>query len=657
MRFLTAALAAFFFFSAAAFAADVQRAAAPAWVEDMALPGIDTGMLHYADGGLYTILLDDQVRWEGETRLYYSRIVTKVLSRAGLEDAASLTRSFDPATETLTLTHLDIIRDGRRIELRDKVAFDVFRRESDLESGMIDGTLTAHAQLPDLRVGDIVDLAFLWSSSPLFPGQTFSVWFDPEYSDPVGLNRVVAYWPADRPLQTSAIPPSVERTDKIDGDIHRIERVTRAHKPITVEDDLPPEVDPWGTVLLSGSKDWAEVAGSIAEHYRTLSVLPAAWKDVPDEIRAAGTAEGDRAYAALHYVQDHIRYVGVEVGGGSYFARTPATVVEGGFGDCKDKAVLLVALLRALGIEADVALALLDGGMAIKDGPPSSRVFDHMVVRTVIDGKPVWMDPTLSYQAGMVGSAAPPAYGYALPLTGKAAGQLLLMPEDPAAIDREFVVQTFQFTDGGAQMDVDTLASGRAADRLRADWAEDAPGDIEERYLSYYEGYYPGIASRSPVKTVDDTALNRFSIHEQYDIPAEALAEKELFTDFVLFLPDFSRLLPEVGRGPRTHPLYLGEPRERIHRIVVKDAPINFNAPPEVSVRDEAFDFHYSGDAKGEGGLTLNWLLTVPARTVDPARIGAYRRARATADDASYWAWDLTPERAPDAGEDATTGN
>ena len=58
----------------------------------------------------------------------------------------------------------------------------------------------------------------------------------------------------------------------------------------------------------------------------------------------------------LARMSDEVRYTGMELGEGGLIPRTPAETLKRRFGDCKDKAVLLTALLRASDIPAYVAL-------------------------------------------------------------------------------------------------------------------------------------------------------------------------------------------------------------------------------------------------------------------------------------------------------------
>jgi transglutaminase-like putative cysteine protease len=72
-------------------------------------------------------------------------------------------------------------------------------------------------------------------------------------------------------------------------------------------------------------------------------------------LAAAHPDRSSRIRAAYETVAA-LRYVAIELGVGAFRPRTPEQVWRQRFGDCKDKANLLVALLSRLGIEAEFAL-------------------------------------------------------------------------------------------------------------------------------------------------------------------------------------------------------------------------------------------------------------------------------------------------------------
>jgi tetratricopeptide (TPR) repeat protein len=98
----------------------------------------------------------------------------------------------------------------------------------------------------------------------------------------------------------------------------------------------------------------------------------------------------------LDHLRANVRYTGVEFGEQSVVPSAPAETLSRRFGDCKDKATLLVAMLRSLGIEAQVALVNTGPDNDVDPQLPGLGRFDHVIVH--IPGDPeIWIDPTVEY--------------------------------------------------------------------------------------------------------------------------------------------------------------------------------------------------------------------------------------------------------------------
>ena len=92
----------------------------------------------------------------------------------------------------------------------------------------------------------------------------------------------------------------------------------------------------------------------------------------------------------------------MELGDGWYLPAPPSTVLARGWGDCKDKAVLLSRLLETAGVKAYPAL--IDYGASTSFDPdfPRLSAFDHAIVAVARwsldggrDGRWLFLDPTL----------------------------------------------------------------------------------------------------------------------------------------------------------------------------------------------------------------------------------------------------------------------
>ncbi|OYX43603.1 MAG: hypothetical protein B7Z02_08675 [Rhodobacterales bacterium 32-67-9] len=628
----------------AVIAQEMSRADPPAWVEIVAVPASDPALVAASRDGVYYPLVDTQTAWEGETRLTYYRVVTEVTDRAGLESAATVSSDFDPTSETLTLTRLDVRRGDAVISYRDTLESEVFRRETRLEAGIIDGTLTARLQIPDLRVGDIVDAVFLHRSRPVLPGANRGAASRLEFGVPVGLTRYVALWPEDWALNVGAVPDRVEHSDAPGVGITRHERRRSGHVPPPDESMTPVEYSPDAILRFGAWADWSPLAAALSPYYLADYPLPPDWEAKLDRIRADHEGDLARATAALRLVQDEIRYVGIEVGAGGYFARPPTVVATQGFGDCKDKALLLRVLLSRLGIAAYPALADLDAGYALPGVQPALTAFDHMILRIDIGGVSYWVDPTGSHEGGRIDIAPAPDYGYALPLTGP--GQATLDRIDITGTPRwqSATTERFAFTFAGVFLTVDSEYQGSFANSRRYAWATRPHEEIGRGLLDFYAGTYPGIREIAPLSIEDDRDANLVRMKESYLIPAGALKDNGLDLDFAFAAEDFGDYYPSHLSGARRTPLGNGEPRRHSHTVKVFNAPISFNPPAAVKIEKPAFAYSYSGTAPGAGRLTMDWRFESRDRVIPADAVAGVIRDARRIGDSSGFTWDLTPE-------------
>jgi tetratricopeptide (TPR) repeat protein/transglutaminase-like putative cysteine protease len=155
-------------------------------------------------------------------------------------------------------------------------------------------------------------------------------------------------------------------------------------------------------IEFSTGTSWASVASA----YRELSEAHIDPEKVKTLLPAVPAGADRVATVQLLVARLHkdIRYTGIEFGEASLQPATATEIIKRHYGDCKDKAALLVAMLRASGIPA--SLALLDTGPGIDVTPelPGMNEFDHAIVYVPAagGGDPLWIDATAEY--GQVGT-------------------------------------------------------------------------------------------------------------------------------------------------------------------------------------------------------------------------------------------------------------
>ena len=122
----------------------------------------------------------------------------------------------------------------------------------------------------------------------------------------------------------------------------------------------------------------------VAEWFRKLcipsvSVTPEISREAVARTQDAATRL-EKIRRLYHFVQEKVRYVAVEIGIGGYQPYPAQQTLENRYGDCKDQAALLCALLKSIDINAcPVLLRTRNVGRVNRDFP-SPFQFNHCIV-------------------------------------------------------------------------------------------------------------------------------------------------------------------------------------------------------------------------------------------------------------------------------------
>ena len=166
-----------------------------------------------------------------------------------------------------------------------------------------------------------------------------------------------------------------------------------------------------------------------------------------------------RAIALSDWVRRNVRYVGIHLGPGGIVPHAAATVLANRYGDSKDHAMLLVALLASAGIDSTVAL--VNNGNAYRlPAVPTLGVLNHAIV--YVPSLQLYLDSTAENVAGGFLPAA---------LLGKPAvltrsGEFAMLPFFQQARSRTLTQFDIQ-SDGSSRLTVTRTGSGALAEPYR----------------------------------------------------------------------------------------------------------------------------------------------------------------------------------------------
>ncbi|MBT1157645.1 DUF3857 domain-containing transglutaminase family protein [Aminobacter anthyllidis] len=624
---------------------DVGKGPVESWVTEVDIPTADPNRADHIRNGISSLLSDWQVMYRPGGYVEYERDAYQVVDRPGLEQAATINLNFDPARHSVKLNHLRVIRDGVVQDRLVETTFDIYRQERDSVRGVFDGWLTARIDVRDVRVGDIIDYATTTDRREIVGKDLFYYYVAAGWDKPVGLMRREIIWPTSRPLhlkqQRTSIKPKVSN---VAGHTRYLWEIFNP-EPVKVEENLPASFVPWGHVLVSSTTNWREVADAVAASYQPVSTFPPAFTAKLDAIAARHSDPRERMIEALRIVQDEVRYISLSIGAGSYLPRDPATVIASGFGDCKDKALLLASALTYLGVKAEVALADLDGGYGLTSFLPTLRAFDHAIVRAEISSRVFWLDGTDYLQGGRGDRLVEPDYGYVLPLSSSK-GELEKMRAAEPLEPTTAVAEEISFpAQAGDPLTLKTVTTYRGvdADTMRRKLAGQSLQQFADSYLKYYDQQYPGIRSVAALKPVDDRDSNVITLSEAYELSPEALAAKDLAKNFPLRADLDDASLPKPAKFGRTGPVWIGSPTYRRHSVTVKNLKAEFSAEQAKNVMTP-YLILLTGWSSTPSEFTINWDLKKLGSEVPASAVSEYLASVDEIFENTRWSYDFTHE-------------
>ena len=496
--------------------------------------------------------------------------------------------------QKLTLHRVVILRGEQRIDRTASVSIRPLQRETNIESGMMGGATSLQLLLDDVRIGDTLWITYtIDGENPVF-GKHWSADFNWDAGAPIELRRVTITHPNNRPLQwrqlgdfqTAQVTPQVEAL----GEMTRLRFEGRALESVEGEPSVPSDYLPVRLLQVTEYQDWHSVANWADGLFPKNEASPAL-KALARQFAAEPDAQA-RASAALHWVQNEIRYFSVSIGENSHRPQLPDVVLKRRYGDCKDKSYLLVSLLRELGIPAQPVLLSADAPKLARKLLPTPGWFNHVIVQISLDGHEYYVDPTRINQPEPLASL-PIAFPGAQVLRVNAATQgLSEIPERSDTLptfehNEDIVIADFS---GAATLVTRDVYRSTYADGIRAYYPRMSLNEQKKSVLSKYEKLYPGIVLEGAPEYRDIVAENRVEVTSRYKLPkAVTLKDKRYQIDFSSQVIEGTLGIP--AKLVRNFPFELagGRFNGRYRLRIQWPEQVRRNDPPHVKMLDNPY--------------------------------------------------------------------
>jgi hypothetical protein len=253
------------------------------------------------------------------------------------------------------------------------------------------------------------------------------------------------------------------------------------------ERDLPSDLENWPSIDYSTGESWSTVAQG---YYRDIegAIRPG---EVNSLLKGTAGLKGtDLLRRLVTNLHQKVRYTGLEFGSSALIPHPAGETVKSGYGDCKDKAIVLVSALKAAGIPAELALLSTRGDSDVSPDLAGMGLFDHAIV--YVPGKPeTWIDATAEYFEP--GNLPWSDQGRLALLIGPSSAQLVRTPVNPPAGNAQHIRREFYLAEYGPARIVEVFqASGEESAALRYRYGQEEAKETREGLERYVKNNFLG---------------------------------------------------------------------------------------------------------------------------------------------------------------------
>jgi len=315
---------------------------------------------------------------------------------------------------------------------------------------------------------------------------------------------------------------------------------------------------------------WKDISTYFSPRYEAAAVADAAIKTKADELVRGTTDFFARLQALARYAQE-VTYISIQLdasNAGGYTPRAASRVFRTNYGDCKDKATFLRALLATQGI-VSYPLIVQSGAMIhVREEWPSPEQFNHAILAIQVDasvdspavfthpelGRLLIFDPTNEFTP--IGSLADTLLADKGVLLAGARGGLITLPaERPESNRMERRVRATLDDLGGIAGTIEEEFFGQASASARSERRRNGEAEFRRRIEHWLAGTMP-VAQTSRVETKDFWNENRFTMTADF---ASAKYGKLMRDELIVFKPILvaRRGAVALRKGVRTQPVLM----------------------------------------------------------------------------------------------------
>jgi transglutaminase-like putative cysteine protease len=365
---------------------------------------------HPDASGVY-LFIDEDIRLTDDNReISEIHYVVKILNDRGKEKFGEVSLAYDSTYEKLELEYARTIKpDGTVVTVGDKNIRDV---SVYLNYPLYSNARARIISMPEVASGSVIEYKARLTRSQLPNRKDFDTTYWLQADEPIAFQRSRIRVPKGRDLKYKIVNAAY---NTFGFDMTPAVREENNEKVYSLEFRNVPQIVPepgmpsWSRVnpyiLFSTFDDWQDIYTWWQGLYKDKIVVDEEIRGKVRELTRGKLTDEEKIRAIYNFCAQDIRYVAVEYGEAGYEPHRASEIFRNKYGDCKDKAILLVTMLQGAGIEAFPVLISTFDALDLQEDTPN-LLFNHAIAAVEIGGEPVFMDatgPTVSWRDLPVG--------------------------------------------------------------------------------------------------------------------------------------------------------------------------------------------------------------------------------------------------------------
>lgn len=568
-------------------------------------------------GGIY--LNEEKIAdYTGDKTKIRHRKVIKVFNKRGVEDYGEFKIRFNKSNENIKIIEAKTIKpDGSVIKPKKDAINEITPPEAANASIYSDARIKV-ISMSGVKPGSIVVCEYVKTKSEYTIVGEFWNYDLFQFTDPIKNKELVIKTPVDKDInykvRNGNLKPEIEQ--KSDEKIYTWQK--NNIPGINKENNMPSLIDIAPLVQVSTVEDWSQISnwyqGLIDKQYQVNKEL----KNKIKELTKDDETKAEKMRSVYNYVTSEIRYIGLQFGEGGYKPYSAVETFQNKYGVCKEKATLLIAMLREIGVTAEPVLIRRGSGTIDLD-IVSPVLFNHMIV--YLPEQDQYLDPT---GKGTAYGVLPGDQNKNVLLPEK--DKLSKTPISPADSNLAWLKQQVKLKENGnAKIIYQEEKSGVYGYVYRRGYQKYTP---RQRKRIVKQGISKGFsnAQAAGIQFAGINNLNQNFSLKISELQAKSYAKKmgNLLSFKPLRYP--IKLSQLVAAEERSYPLHLGFKREN-HRKIEIEVPANYQVdylPEDISFQNEvgSLEAHYK---QQDNKFVLDFELIVDQHQLE---VSEYQAAR-----------------------------